>query len=244
MDYKAIQNSAIQKYSVTIVQNSTCWKRMHAHMDGTRRICKWNQADSYKSTFGLFHEIGHIEANKKGMKRFEQEQSATQWCIDELRRNNLPIKRKLVAKYRAYIEMTYARGKRRGLKKVEVDLLDAALQAFRFTTYHGNLNELIAQEEYAVRNQMMMDETVGKLSGVVNILRDYLPIMIAGQQPVTLTYPFQGNEVRTVKSPELVGALRQKGVSYQETDLKQELKEQGLGTDWVDPYVKRMEKKK
>ena len=129
-------------------------------------------------------------------------------------------------------------------EKVEIDPLDAVLQAFRFTTYHGNLNELVAQEEYAARNQTMMDETVEKLSGVVNTLRDYLPMMIAGQDPTIISYQFQGNRVKAPKDQKTVQALNKANISFQETNLKKELKEKGLGVDWVDPYVKRMKELK
>lgn len=117
MDHIAIQNSAIQKYQVNIVQNSTCWTRTHAHCDGTRRICKWVQRNSYASTFDLFHEIGHIVTTKPGMKRYEQEFYATKWGLDELKSFGLPIKRKYLTKYKKYISQTYDRGVRRGLKK-------------------------------------------------------------------------------------------------------------------------------
>lgn len=127
-------------------------------------------------------------------------------------------------------------------KDVEIDSLDAALQAFRFTTYHGNLNEQIAQEEYAARKQIMMDETVERLSGAVDIVRPYIPSMVTGKEPVVVNYQFNGADVRTAKDRKLIDRLKEKKISYQETDLKKELKENGLGTDWVDPYVKRMSK--
>ncbi|MFH1972462.1 MAG: hypothetical protein ABIJ18_03235 [archaeon] len=128
-------------------------------------------------------------------------------------------------------------------KEVEIDPLDATLQAFRFTTYHGNLNELMAEDQYAMRKQIMMDETVEKLSGVVDVLRPYLPIMIDGGEPVIVSYQFKGEQFDGPKTDKTISTLRKAGISYQEKGLKAELKEQGLGTDWIDPYVKSMRKK-
>lgn len=139
--------------------------------------------------------------------------------------------------------LSYLAGLKLG-KNVEIDPLDAALQAFRLTTYHGNLNELIAQDEYAARKQMMMDETVEELSGAVDVLREYLPLMTEGHNPVVVEYQLQGEEIRTEKTPELIKALRGKGISYQETDLKSELKGRGLGTGWIEPYVRNMARRK
>ena len=117
VDYIAIQKDAIEKYKIVIVADSKCWKRMHAHCDGSRRVCKWMPKPSYVATFELLHEIGHVETDKKGMKRCEQESVATLWGIDRMREYGLPIKRKVVARYKKYIKMTYERGLRRGLQK-------------------------------------------------------------------------------------------------------------------------------
>ena len=118
MDFIALQNEVIKKYNAVIVQNSGCWSRMHAHCkDNSRRICKWKQANSYSSTFDLFHEIGHLETWTSALKRCESENLATRWCFDKLKEYNLPIKRKKAQKYKDYIAMTYQRGLRRGLKK-------------------------------------------------------------------------------------------------------------------------------
>ena len=117
MDYIGIQEMMIRKYNVKIVENSECWSRMHAHCDGSRRICKWKRVNSYPATVDLLHEIGHIETNKSSMKRCEQESEATRWMIDRLRELGLPIKRKVMQRYKDYIKMTYERGVRRGLQK-------------------------------------------------------------------------------------------------------------------------------
>jgi hypothetical protein len=48
------------------------------------------------------------------MKRAESEAAATEWAIAEMRRLGLPIKRKVMGKYVAYIKNTLRRGLRRG----------------------------------------------------------------------------------------------------------------------------------
>ena len=123
MDYTTIQNEVIQKYNIKIETDSKCWKRTHAHIDGSRRVCKWNQANSYASTFTLFHEIGHIETHKKSYKRYEQEYYATTWGTDKMKEAGLPIKRKKVQKYKDYIRRTYERGIRRGLETTNTEIV-------------------------------------------------------------------------------------------------------------------------
>ena len=90
--YKELQSEVIQKYKVVIIQDSKCWSRTHAHCtDGTRRICKWKQVESYPATLELFHEIGHLETDKPGMKRAEQESEATLYAINKIKKFLLSI---------------------------------------------------------------------------------------------------------------------------------------------------------
>ena len=118
MTYTEIQNELIAKYNVTIVDKSTCWARTHAHcFDGTRRICKWNRAESYASLFTLCHEIGHLETTLKGMLRCEEESLATKWGIAKIKEYGLPIKRRYLNEYKRYIKRAYDRGVRRGMKR-------------------------------------------------------------------------------------------------------------------------------
>ena len=128
-------------------------------------------------------------------------------------------------------------------KEVEIDPFDAALQAFRFTTYHGNLNDVIASDEYGERRQTMMDEAVQELSGRVRILEPYIPQMLEGYQPVSLVYNSNGKERRATRTDELVAKLDKNKISYQTTNLKTELKEKGIGTDWINAYVKKFGRK-
>jgi len=114
MTYLEIQNEVIKKYKIVIVENSTCRQRTHAHCDGTRRICKWNQANSFSSTFTLLHEIGHIMTFTKSMRRCESEYYATIWALERCKEYNLNLNQSIVDKYQRYIDMELDRGLRRG----------------------------------------------------------------------------------------------------------------------------------
>jgi hypothetical protein len=117
MDYTKTQEELIRQYNIKHLPNSTCRKRTHAHIDGSRRVCKHHIKESYTSLFTLLHEIGHIETSKKSMKRCVAESEATLWAIGKLKELGLPIKRKTTQRYKDYIKMTHARGVRRGLKQ-------------------------------------------------------------------------------------------------------------------------------
>lgn len=44
-----------------------------------------------RAVFDMLHEIGHLETNKKGMKRCEEEFYATKWAIKEMKKYNFEI---------------------------------------------------------------------------------------------------------------------------------------------------------
>ena len=116
MTYRDIQNDAIKKYRIDICDGTKCandWRRTHAHIK-IRRVCKWKQANSMKSTFDLFHEIGHIETTKSSMRRAESEYYATVWAIDECVKYDLVIPESIISVYQDYIDREVERGKRRG----------------------------------------------------------------------------------------------------------------------------------
>lgn len=124
--YIEIQEELIQRYKINIVKNSTCRSRTHAHCDGSRRICKWNQVNSLQSLFTLAHEIGHIMTKTSKMRRCESEYYATVWAIQELDRYNIKPTEKDINDYQKYIYMELDRGLRRGgsnyLERSELDL--------------------------------------------------------------------------------------------------------------------------
>ena len=115
--FTEIQNDVIKRYRIDLCDGTKCkdgdWSRTHAHPK-QRRVCKWKQANSIQSTFDLFHEIGHIEANRSGMRRAEEEYAATVWAIDTCREYGLYIPESIVKVYQNYIDYTTQRGKRRG----------------------------------------------------------------------------------------------------------------------------------
>lgn len=111
-----IQKEVIKDYNINIVQNSTCRSRMHAHCDGTRRICKWKPVNSIKCTFDLFHEIGHIETKASYMRRCESEYYATEFAIELANKYDLDIPISIIDSYQQYIFRELDRGIRRGGK--------------------------------------------------------------------------------------------------------------------------------
>ena len=108
-----VQNEVIAKYRIDICTDSTCWGRMHAHVK-ERRVCKWKQANSVRSTFDLFHEIGHIETTKSKMRRCESEYYATVWAINRCKEYGLEIPAGIIKVYQDYINREHDRGVRRG----------------------------------------------------------------------------------------------------------------------------------
>ena len=110
-----IQKDLILRYHIIIDEHSTCTVRMHAHID-ERRVCKWKPKNSMRCTFDLFHEVGHIETTKLGMRRAEQEYYATCWAIDRCKEYQLAIPERILHIYQRYILYEEARGKERGGK--------------------------------------------------------------------------------------------------------------------------------
>lgn len=113
-NYFKIQQEVINKYKIVIISNSNCKSRMHAHCDGTRRICKWIPKNSIQTTFDLFHEIGHIMTKTSKMRRVESEYYATIWAMERFKEYNLEVPTLLLKKYQNYIDRELERGLRRG----------------------------------------------------------------------------------------------------------------------------------
>lgn len=114
-NYKDFQNHIVSMYNITLDEHSSCWARTHVHPK-ERRICKWKPANSFKSTWTLLHEIGHIENNMSGMRRVEQEFFATTWAIDRCLEFGIDIPSATLESYQKYIDRTLDRGKRCGGK--------------------------------------------------------------------------------------------------------------------------------
>lgn len=129
-------------------------------------------------------------------------------------------------------------------KELVIDPLDTALQAFKFTTYHGNLNDLVAREEYFGMKQMMMDSVIDKLGSAVTVLRDFFGAMRHGSSEI-LSYsdPKTGKVQRMLNSDELRQLLTEKNISFQERKMKTELNALGIGTSWIDEYIDEIKQK-
>ena len=115
MKYIDIQETLVKKYRIKLDPDSNCWGRMHAHVK-ERRVCKFRFKNSFRATFDLMHEIGHIEANNASMRRCEQEYYATQWAIKHLTDYGLEMDKNLLDMYQCYINEEYDRGIRRHCK--------------------------------------------------------------------------------------------------------------------------------
>lgn len=128
-----IQDDIIKRYRIDICDGTKCkndWSRTHAHPK-KRRVCKWNQANSFESTFTLLHEVGHIEGNASWMRRCEQEWYATAWAIEEALELGLEIPDKTLKDYQDYIDMEKRRGLRRGGKNYDEFPCGGSLATYR-----------------------------------------------------------------------------------------------------------------
>lgn len=112
--YVNLQVKIISDYHVTV--STHCihgyHTRTHVHVK-ERHICKWRYKNSYRNTFTLLHEIGHIENNSSDMKRAWQEYYATTWAIDRLKEYGLPVDEKEIYLWQYYILSEIGRGRRR-----------------------------------------------------------------------------------------------------------------------------------
>lgn len=133
--YIEIENELIKKYKILIIRNSTCRSRMHAHCDGSRRICKWEACNSLVNLFELAHEIGHIMTKTSKMRRCESEYFATVWAIQELAKYDLQVPENQMKAYQRYIYRELSRGLRRGgmnyPSKEDMDLSKALEQELK-----------------------------------------------------------------------------------------------------------------
>jgi len=119
--YIDIQNEVIEKYNIIMDENSSCRMRTHCHHQ-ERRICKFHQANTARSTFELFHEIGHAETTKSSMRRCEKEYYATKWAIEKAKEYGIDIPEDVIRLYQNYIDQELYRGQRRGGSNYNVDM--------------------------------------------------------------------------------------------------------------------------
>lgn len=149
MKYIEIQNEVVRKYRIDLCDGTKCkdgdWERMHAHPK-QRRVCKWKQANSFSSTFDLFHEIGHIENNDATMRRAEEEYHATTWAIDRCKEYGIKVPLKTIFVYQRYILSEKSRGIRRGVKRPY-----AELNLYKYAGYDVDMEEIKRQIDWRWR---------------------------------------------------------------------------------------------
>ena len=112
MTLREIQEAVVKEYNITLNENSTCRRRMHAHVK-QRMVCKWHPKSPLEATFELFHEIGHIETTTSSMRRCEAEYHATVWAMDRFREYGLTVPPRMLGRYQEYIWRELDRGLRR-----------------------------------------------------------------------------------------------------------------------------------
>ena len=121
--YIKIQRKVVRDYRIDICDGTKCdndWSRTHAHVK-KRRVCKWCFKNSIENTFTLFHEVGHIETTKSGMRRCEEEYHATMWAIEKFKEFGLEVPQKIIDCYQDYINLEHDRGIKRGGKLPPVE---------------------------------------------------------------------------------------------------------------------------
>ena len=114
MGYIELQNELVKKYRIKLDPESKCRSRTHVHVK-QRRICKWKQHASMRSTFTLLHEIGHCENNSykilnRPMRRCEEEFYATQWAIAKCKELKLEVSKNIIDRYQRYVYNELQRG--------------------------------------------------------------------------------------------------------------------------------------
>ena len=122
-----------ERYKITICYRCTCTtgtyelghSRSHAHTK-ERKVCLSRPPRTRISWFDFLHEVGHVVAEKadytSGVPRSLAEYNATEWAKAYMKNMRLPIPRKTLREYNAYVTDKIARGLRRGLRRVPKEL--------------------------------------------------------------------------------------------------------------------------
>lgn len=129
-------------------------------------------------------------------------------------------------------------------KEISVDPLDAMLQAYRFTSYHRNLNENIEREEYDGRKQLMMDTVVERLGAIVQQTKSHIhDIRQCGTTTLMkIRFP-NGEEEISPYGADLEQECKKNKLHYEIIHLNEVLEKAGIGSDWIRAYEKRMQRK-
>jgi len=133
-----------------------------------------------------------------------------------------------------------------GLKegKVELDPMDLVFEAAKFTAYHGNLNMQEMLSEHKGDDQSMMNsalETIkAKVKDIKNHLEDSITLAMEEGRVVVdyLRQTVDGETYETVHDEALEKMLTEKDLSCQKFNPFEKLSEIGLGSAWVESYLK------
>ena len=129
IEYQQMFGDLVMHHGLEVCFGCTCTtgtyelghSRAHAHVK-EKKICLAAVPKGYPSFFAALHEIGHIVhpqgSYSSSYPRSLAEHNATDWAKKKLRELGIPVRRKVVAKYDAYIGNKVARGLRRGLRHV------------------------------------------------------------------------------------------------------------------------------
>ena len=140
--------------------------------------------------------------------------------------------------------------------KTEVDPFDLALEAFKFTTYHGNINGVERDASYEGEDQDLMEDAVHKIREKINPIRKYMDMLIervvSGHAPETRFIrlnPGTPNEIADVYSEGLEKTIKEKEKEkkikydvFDPFDDKEFSSNNGLRIDWFKGYLNSLHK--
>jgi hypothetical protein len=128
-----------------------------------------------------------------------------------------------------------------------IDPFDLAMEAFKFTTYHGNLNGMETLSTYAGEDQDQMAEAVRKIRGVIEPLRSYIEPLIGSAMTGELETRFlviKGEPI--IYSLEDEEKCKKKKVSYNLIDSTEKFnnfgQQNGIRMDWLPVYLQSIAK--
>ncbi len=132
---------------------------------------------------------------------------------------------------------------------VSLEPLDLALETFKFTTYHGNLNGLEIASEYAGEDQELMQDVITKIRDTIDeTTKDYIDLTIDSAvkgNPETRIITLKGEN--RIYTPKEKGKLQKNKISHRIIDTAQTFNEFGENTgirlDWIPNYLKTLAKK-
>lgn len=134
---------------------------------------------------------------------------------------------------------------------IELDPLDLAFEAAKFTAYHGNLNMQELVSTYKGDDQHMMNTVLAKIKEAVQKVRPYLGAAIleaekgnVSTETKYISYTIDGTEKTVVYDEKLAEMLKDKKIKHKTIDDPfSELEKIGIGTSWIKSYLETVAKK-